>query len=217
MGEITVSCVWQGDKYPRHYVDRLRNMVARHLPVPHRFVCFSDRPDAYWPGIDTLLTDKLDLPGWWGKMCAFLPLWPGRRLYFDLDTVIAGDLSPLAEWDGGFGICGNFTRAAGNAAYPCRYGSCVMTFPNRWGMDVWRAFREQQPELMERCERYGDQQAIEALVPEATLLQDVMPPGYFLGYRDLTERRPDGCAVVVFAGSHKPDNCAVPWIHEAWR
>src|SRR3546814_12241945 len=49
-------------------------------------------------------------------------------VYLDLDTVVAGDLAPLAGWDAGpFGLCANFTRLAGHSAWPCRYGSCVMS------------------------------------------------------------------------------------------
>lgn len=214
MGPLTVCCVWQGDKYPLEYVERLRNMVRRHLPIPHRFVCYTDRPERL-PGIEYVTTGHAGLPGWWGKIAVFAPMFNGRRLYFDLDTVIVGDLTPLAEWSGRFAICANFTRWSGHRTYPCRYGSCVMSFGPGFSWSAWESLYHERESFMRTC-RYGDQEAIEAVVPDATLLQDVMPAGFFLGYRALTAVRPEGCAVVVFAGSHKPHDCPHQWIREAW-
>lgn len=87
-----------------------------------------------------------------------------------------------------------------------------MSMQDGWGLDVWSNFSMDNAPFYKR----GDQEAIEAIYPNATYLQDVTPAGYFLGYRDLTDRKPDGCAVVVFAGSHKPDNCPHQWIKDAW-
>lgn len=209
---LTVVCVRTGTKYGVDYVWRLRNMVARHLPIPHEFICFTDQPERP-AGMRFFHTDR---PGWWAKMLVFCwPTW-SRRLYFDLDTVIVGDLTPLAEWDGEFGICENFTKLAGHNSWDCNYGSCVMSLAPGWGMDVWNAFNADDKAIMESCPR-GDQQAIERLAPGATYLQDVTPPGYFLGYRDLTDSKPEGCSVVVFAGSRKPDNCPHQWIKDEWK
>src|SRR3546814_6635115 len=75
----------------------------------------------------------------WGKMALFSTALrgAGRWVYLDLDTVVAGDLAPLAGWDAGpFGLCANFTRLAGHSAWPCRYGSCVMSLAEGWGDSV---------------------------------------------------------------------------------
>lgn len=210
---LTVLCVWTGDKYGAEYVTRLRNMVARHLPIPHRFVCFTDRPEADRPeGVEYVDVTRTGLTGWWAKFATFVPLWEGRRLYFDLDTVIVDDLTPLAEWSGEFGICENFTRLAGHPTWSCRYGSCVMSFAAGFG---WRVWDELQCYNITSC-KHGDQEAIERVYPNAGFLQRDLPPRYFLGYRDLTDRKPDGCAIVVFAGSSKPHTCEHQWIREAW-
>jgi hypothetical protein len=213
VGALTVFCVWTGDKYPRTYVERLQSMVARHLPKEHRFVCLTDHDDEV-PGVHMVDVASLKLSGWWSKMALFAPM-VSRRLYFDLDTVICDDLTPLAEWGGKFGVCENFTKLAGHPSW-CRYGSCVMSMAPGFGRDVWDRFWRDRRSIMENCPR-GDQEAIERLYPRASLLQRELPAGYFLGYRDLNGARPPGTAVVVFAGSHKPDNCPHDWIREEWQ
>lgn len=98
---LTVACVlWVGTFHDRRYspawVTRLRDMVARWLPVPHRFVCLSNVPV---PGVETqpLTTDR---PGWWAKLEVFnqAQALGGRVLYLDLDVFITGDLTPLATF-----------------------------------------------------------------------------------------------------------------------
>lgn len=205
---ITVACVRTGDIYGIEYVAKLRDMVARYLPMPHRFVCLTDQPET----LDGVEMIGVSLPGWWAKMAVFS--LPGKRIYFDLDTVIIGDLSPLAEIDAPFATCANFTRAV-NPAYPCRYGSCIMVMADGFGDDVWQAFSAESDRIMASC-RYGDQQAIEQLYPDAVLLQDVLPEGYLVGRRDFTDQKPDKAAVMIFAGPHKPHNTPHKWLREAW-
>ena len=91
---MRIVCVCVGDRYPDKWVYRLRRMVTRHLPGRHEFICFSDREI---PGVKTLPA-ILPHAGWWSKMSLFQPgVLPGLNLYFDLDVVITGDISALAE------------------------------------------------------------------------------------------------------------------------
>lgn len=52
-----VTCCWRGargDLYQPEHVENLRAMLRKHLSVPHRFVCVTDRPDApEWGDIET--------------------------------------------------------------------------------------------------------------------------------------------------------------------
>ncbi len=95
-----------------------------------------------------------------------------------------------------------------------------MTFRDGWGQTFWNQFQSNQEGFITQCGKYGDQKAFEILYPYATLLQDTMPAGFFLGRRDIENHphvKPAGCAVVVFAGRHTPENCGVKWIMEEWR
>jgi len=216
----TVACVWTGGKYSIDYVARLRAMVARHLVVDHRFICLTDH-GAVPDGVERIEVPAIGLERWWAKMALFAPAvrGPGPCLYLDLDTVVVGDLGPLAAWAGtpgssagaGFAICRNFHAKPGW----CRYGSCAMTFADGWGEPVWRRFVADHQGLMARS-RWGDQGAIELLVPDAVILQDRVPDGYFVHYKAIPPARPDEAAVVVFGGKARPHDCTVPWVREAW-
>jgi hypothetical protein len=215
---VIVACVRTGNLYGPEYVHRLKRAVEKHLPRLHKFVCVTDNVGELGD-VEMLFTKGL--PGWWAKMRVFGLAFNERVLYFDLDTVIVGDLSPLADLDVPFGICENFTRLSVNPNWPCRFGSCVMTLAPGFGGDIWEAFRKRRHELM--LNRYGDQKVIEQLCVELrhepALLQHVLPAGYFVGYRDLPrylEQPPAEASVVVFAGSHKPHNTGCRWARDAW-
>lgn len=93
---ITVACVLRaGGKvgYDASWVEILQNSVKRNLTIPHRFVCLSD--------VD-VSCERISLDtqgsGWWAKIQLFKPgLFSGPILYFDLDTVICGNLDPIVE------------------------------------------------------------------------------------------------------------------------
>lgn len=222
---LIVACVLNGGKYSPEYVKKLKSMVDRHLPVEHKFVCLADRS---FPAEGIVFQDlramSSRLPGWWAKMALFSSKWRQGAdvIYFDLDTVIIGDLTPLvkAAKRRRFTICENFTRLAGHLTWPCKYGSCVMTINRSVDDFVWNQFMNHRSDFMGEAAQYGDQYVIEKLMPEATLLQDILPGGYFLARRDFSrykDRPPERASVVVFAGNTKPHNTNIQWIKEAWR
>lgn len=209
-----ICCVWVGHKYGREYVERLRNMCLKHSDEKY-IVCLTDKPQESIKNVIMVDVSHLNLEGWWAKMALFSQSWRDYRVtYFDLDTVILGDIRPLLEYDGPFAICENFTRLAGNKTWPCKYGSCVMSIPANFGREIFDNFMENRDEIMEACGNKGDQYAIEKLVPDAVLLQDVLP-NFFIGYREFQETKP-GETVAIFAGSRKPDNSPFDWVCEAW-
>ena len=214
---MIVACVRTGAKYGTDYVYRLKAAVGRHLQQPHRFVCLTDRPSDL-PDVETVDIARHRLEGWFGKMVLFEPAWrTGERvLYFDLDMAICCDLSPLAALDTEFGICANFTKRFGFKNFACNYGSCVMTIGPDAMAHVWDEFSDDAKRWVGMAGPYGDQWIIEKIAPAATLLQDVMPKGYFIGYRELTDTQPPGCAIVAFGGRSKPHNCTEDWIARAW-
>ncbi len=90
---LKVVCVLRsGGEYDAEYVERLRDGIARHLPLEHRFLCLSDVP----VGVEDIPL-KHDWPGWWSKLEVFRPDIFGDILFFDLDTVITGDLSDISR------------------------------------------------------------------------------------------------------------------------
>jgi hypothetical protein len=97
---ITVLCVRFGNKYGREYVERLRNMVARHLTVPYDFACLTDDSHPI-PGVRTIFQSNANYArGWWHKVHMFDPSLSlsGRILYFDLDVVIHSNINKLVSY-----------------------------------------------------------------------------------------------------------------------
>lgn len=220
---ITVACVRTGTKFSPAYVEKLAAGVRRHLKAEHEILCLTDRPGEVPAGVRAWDISALDLSGWWGKMALFsahLPARGSRILYFDLDMIVVGDLAPLAAYDGPFGICANFTKRAGHPSWPCRYGSCVMSFP-KGALDarIWRPFRARQADWIEEAGKFGDQFTIQELHPDADLLQDVMPPRFFAHFkRDLGRRDPPAAetSVLVFGGPPRPHEVHLPWCRKLW-
>jgi hypothetical protein len=97
LDKITILCVRFGNKYGREYVERLRNMVSRHLTVPYEFACLTDDQHPI-QNVKTIYQPNANYPkGWWHKVHMFdanLPL-RGRILYFDLDVVICANIDKL--------------------------------------------------------------------------------------------------------------------------
>jgi len=97
---ITVLCVRFGTKYGREYVERLRNMVSRHLTVPYEFACLTDDHHDI-PGVRKIYQPNANYPkGWWHKVHMFddkLPI-SGRILYLDLDVVIHANMDKLSRY-----------------------------------------------------------------------------------------------------------------------
>lgn len=95
---IDCACVIHGTGYDWIYVERLYNMLHRHLSGGIRFHVYTE-PDREVPG--HMIKHDLDLwPGiggprksWWYKMQLFNPKHhQGNLLYFDLDVVILQNL-----------------------------------------------------------------------------------------------------------------------------
>jgi hypothetical protein len=212
---MIVACVRTGERYGMDYVRKLRNMVSRHLKLDYQMVCLTDQPErceAVW-FVDI---GDFKLPGWWAKMLLFEPTWRQREpvLFFDLDTVIINDISPLAVSRGELAILESPVRRAGVKHYPCKYNSSCLTIGPGMAAFIWDRFDAHRAHFMEKHKVYGDQACIQELYPGAPFLQTRFP-GMFLNYRDLTMHRPQA-SVINFAGKHKPDNCDIPWVQKEW-
>lgn len=148
----------------------------------------------------------IDLIGWWNKIYLFKScVLEGRVIYFDLDTAITGDITPLVAYDGSFAILRDFNR-------PQNFGSGVMLWDASTGGDIWDEFvRAGCPNL-----RRGDQVWIQSRRPEAELLQDLFP-GHFVSYKGhCREGLPESARVVCFHGSPRPHEVADEWMTRHW-
>lgn len=104
---VNVVCVLTG-AWPQtapalgeDYVLNLHDGICKHLHAEFKFTCFTDRASEKLPGIDTRSLPA-GLHGWFNKLYLFSKdAFPegSRVLYFDLDTVLLGDLELLATVD----------------------------------------------------------------------------------------------------------------------
>lgn len=190
---MLIACVRTGKKYGNDYVLKLRNGVARHMPVKHQFVCFTENT------VDGVECRPLavPLPTWWSKLTLFSLGKP--LIYLDLDVVITGDLSPLLDWDG-FGILKDHNGKT--------YNSSVMKLTGKEG-HVWERFT---PNVMSHM--HGDQDWITECMPGAK----TFPPEWFPSFKlddcvGGVSAKAMGCN---FHGLPKPHQITSGWVPEAW-
>lgn len=97
---ITIALLYKsGGDYKAVDAVKLARAVHRNLTVPHRIVCLTDDVAIEIESVTvgwTLMPLIADLPGWWSKIELFKI--HGPVLYFDLDTVITGNIDVLAQW-----------------------------------------------------------------------------------------------------------------------
>lgn len=95
---IDCACVIHGNGYDWTYVERLYNMLSRHINRQIRFHVYTEHDRSVPPHmIKHVLEEWTNVSGrkksWWYKMQLFNPIHHrGPLLYFDLDTVIVDNI-----------------------------------------------------------------------------------------------------------------------------
>lgn len=101
---IKIACVLKSGGFNLEYVFKLLRAVERTVTQKHSFIVLSDlymppKGDPIRNGLENTDIDWRplinDLPGWWSKMELFRI--PGPVLYFDLDTVLTGNIDGLCN------------------------------------------------------------------------------------------------------------------------
>lgn len=197
MKMLTVACVLKsGGIYDASWVARLRDGVARHLPIEHRFVCLSD--------VD-VPCDRIplehDWPGWWSKIELFK--LSGPVLFFDLDTAIVGDLRQVAfaAADSAFVVLDDFYRSP-------MLGSGLMGwgFEQRW---IYNRFAAAPDRYIAEHNANGDQEFIEKSFPRGWTWRrwQLMCPGQIVSYKvHCRNGIPPNARVVCLHGKPKFDD-----------
>lgn len=213
-------------QYSADYVNRLRNMLERHLHIPHELVCVTDQPE----GIDERVriipfpAEVRDWPGYLRRLIIWRPdaaeLFGGERLLLiDIDVVILRDITPLVDrsedlvmWEPRlyYALNGNYSR------YNC--GFMLMNAGCR--PQVWTEFS------VERAQR-------ELATVNDGSVDDQAWPSYILGESeavwpwdgDIVSVKavpaPHAARMVFFNGPRAPGmpdmQKQFPWITDHWR
>ena len=221
--KFTVLCVRFGNKYGREYVERLRNMVSRHLTVPHEIACLTDDQHPI-EGVRTIYQPNAQYPkGWWHKVHMFDPTLPlaGRILYMDLDVVVHENIDKLATFmPGSFVGIHDFNRKF----YPSwnYLNSSVLAWTHGTQNHIYKQFKE-NPGNAQRLQ--GDQDWIWKLCKDRI---QFWPKEWIMSYKwEIRSREelivlngkrqfktvkddvkiPKDCCIAVFHGD--PNPCAV--------
>ena len=199
----TVCCVWWGTKFPIEYVYNLKRAVERNSTVSHKFVVFSDK---IVPGVETKLL-RPGYEGWWNKLQMFDPANKAgdRMVYFDLDTIITGNIDWLLtdnSWFMGIedvGVANAWQQHLKNVLQ-----SGVLCWDFNPVSFIWSEFVMQFDQITEQFRGDGEYLASRINPYQRTLLQHKYP-GKLKSYKyQVYPDRPDEeTAIVVFHG--RPD------------
>ena len=207
--QLVIACVCVGDKYPAHYVTRIKSMAQRNTTYDTRFICITDRHDLNLAPAETI-RPRRDLPGWYSKINLFDPHnFPAgaRVLYFDLDVVITGDLDPMWRAADPFVMIREFHPRPEGA-----HNSSVMSWTaGNYTREIFERFEDD-------CTRrsWGDQECIWKIMGNERIVNWPDPWVRSFKYHG-RGGVPQDCRVMVFHGDPKPDAIAAPWISELWR
>lgn len=199
---VRVACVLRsGGVYGPEYVARLKAGVDRHLPGAG-FLCLADVP---------LECDTVELkhgwPGWWSKLELFRPDIEGDLLYFDLDTIITGDLADIARVRS-LALLADFYRAPRMAG---ALGSGMMFIPQAAKAEIWKSWMARPPHWMRVYHQGGDQSFLERHWRTRARTWQQLVPGQVVSYKvHCRDGVPADARVVCFHGKPKPSD--VNWL-----
>ena len=200
--------------------------LFNQFPAGTEMICFTDMKMVI-PGITVvpLINDWSKCRGWWAKMEIFRPDITDDLLYFDLDTVITGDIRPLLS------LRPDEIVMLSDYYRPHNLMSAIMYIPNHAKKQVWDAFWRQPRYYINYCKLpdcLGDQGFLQLVLGDTLRWQDVLP-GWFVSYKknvvklgaspwankrhsEGDGRLPEGARVVVFHGNPRPQQVNEPWV-----
>lgn len=209
---ITVACcLWDANgaslPFSRHYteadVERLYRGFERHLSLPFRFVCFSERPRQYRAPIEQERLSQAE-----PDYSAFTEPYRLNEpmILVGLDTVVTGDCDRLAAYCLG----GSKLLVPRDPFFPQTVCNGVALVP---GGHAWVA--SESPAGM------NDMEWIRALYADGRvgMIEDIFGKEAVVSYKGYVKHfgLPDEAAIVYFHGLEKPHELTrLDWIREHW-
>lgn len=130
-----ITFLWGKEPYNYHYVNKLFNMIDRHLTYPHHRVCFTNIPHGIRADVEIKLLHNEWMKGNLKKAIQFDPEngLEGRILSFDLDNVILQNIDTYAEYSGPFAVCQSINKARKG-----KPGGNLISFEAGFGAEIWQ-------------------------------------------------------------------------------
>lgn len=223
---INFCCVYYGTKYKVEYVQKLYNMIQRHLTIPHKFICFTDniRLNKMVEGdIECKPFHYHNYQGWWNKLQLFSPEveLEGVNFYLDLDVVLLDSIDKFVEYGNEDSFC--ITR---DFSYSDRmWNSSVMKWNNKTATDlIWKPFLANKTQFMSL---QGDQNVISDCIRDKDNCLSY-PDEWTFSYKwrsrikpafsraDWTFEQVPGASIAVFHGSPNPHESDQDWVKNNW-
>lgn len=237
---VNIICMKWGTKYPADYVNKLHNMVARHLTLLYRFVCLTDDGSGIDPRVEVFPIPKIPNPSngperGWTKLVTFSPTLydlQGATLFLDLDIIITGnmdeffnypaDVAIIAEWNKRHGTGNSSVYRFNIGAHPD-----VLDHFSKNMVDIQKQFRNEQAYLS----HYLTQKNALSYWPSSWCLSFKR---HCMHYFPLSLYKPPAkpahAKVVIFHGHPHPDEAIkgitgkwyrtarpAPWVKDAWQ
>ena len=213
----TVLCVLKsGGDFTLDYVVRLKNAIERNTTTPHEFICLTDI--TIDPKICKSIKLTQDLKGWWSKIELFRPglTKAGYIVYFDLDTIIAGNIDDLFSINNYFSALRPWNRK--NRALKMLASGIMIWRNNNTLSFIFDQFKKEQAVEFSR----GDQEYITGTLKgngvEFDFLQDSFAGIYsYKRIRRLGLGIPGDARIVCFHGTPRPHEVRLRWVNEHWK
>ena len=212
--KIAVVCVLKsGGDFVASDVIKLKIMLEKNITIPYAFYCLTDLLEIACVNIIPLLSD---FKGWWSKIELFRPnlVVADRIVYFDLDTVIVGNIDDLLLQTSNFMVLRPFNpQRAKRVKY---FGSGILGWKNNGSFDfLFKNFNYKHHTMRFR----GDQDYLSWRLCYSgwkfTRWQDLVSGIYSYKQHVLPRGLEDDARVVCFHGEPRPSKVPAPWIKKA--
>lgn len=220
---LTIATLDTGNYLSRglEYTQKLAQGIRRNTSAkPKRdywFVVYTDksRLDSYkdLDGVDMAVPIDPLFKGWYAKLYLFESTshFKSPVLFFDLDTIITGNIDELLSLRIAFGMLDDFYYGHRGLC-----GSGILAWQGNFQFITDHYRKQHYPTVAPR----GDQGFIEDCIPSRYIvrIQDLVP-GQIVSYKvHCQEGMPRGARVVCFHGKPKPHDFEKPdWVRDHWR
>jgi hypothetical protein len=206
-----------GDTYTQKYVNALARNIANNTTVPYRLVVLTDFTSGFDDSVvDELIPLKHKYKGWWSKVELFRPDIFGeseRVVYFDLDTVIVGNIDHLLTDTSMF-------SGLRDLYHLTFLQTGVMVWNPKFHHQVYERF-DSNPLLHIQQNYEGDAKWIRENLYDFEYLQDNYPDT-IVSFKAHCRKNdkiiiPKNAAVICFHGLPRPHTITDPVITEHWK
>ena len=204
---------WDDIELGKTYVNNLYKGVRRNLQKDFKFILFSnDIEDGLDPNVEIRKFQPISWTGCNPKLYVHSvdAGLEGRVLVFDLDTVIVGDLTDFAEYNGAF-----TTRMEADSRRVT--AGDLLGFTAGETYQLWENYKA----ISKYAEKYqGDEREIYKLLWKKLLYWQEEIPGQLVSYKkDIRinrDRMPKNARIVSMHGKPRPHETTVQWLKDCW-